>query len=143
MFNPVIESSYYVRSSIAKLWSQYYQYGYWKVYVNQLHKAVTSVRQLVPFGLVLYTVFSVLFSAFLAFAEPRLILLIWIPLFAYLLLIVSTSFSKSTKQKVNFLILVQSFLTLHFSYGLGYSKGIFDFVVRRKKPSQNASKLTR
>ncbi|MEX2541113.1 MAG: glycosyltransferase family 2 protein [Trueperaceae bacterium] len=46
--SPRIRSRYVVRSSFAKLFRQYYQYGYWKVYVNRKHGAVTSLRQLVP-----------------------------------------------------------------------------------------------
>ncbi len=51
-----IISNYYVRSSFDKLFKQYYQYGFWKVYVNMKHKSITTLRQTIPF----------LFVAFLA-----------------------------------------------------------------------------
>ncbi|MGD1848124.1 MAG: glycosyltransferase family 2 protein, partial [Salibacteraceae bacterium] len=49
-----IRSKYYVRASFKKLFRQYFQYGYWKVFVNRKHQAVTSIRQLVPLGFVLF-----------------------------------------------------------------------------------------
>ena len=48
LFDPEIVSHYYVRGSYKQLRKQYFQYGYWKVYVNKKHKLVTSVRQLFP-----------------------------------------------------------------------------------------------
>ena len=49
-----IISNYFVRGSYSKLFRQYYQYGYWKVFVNVKHKTVTTVRQMVPLFFVLY-----------------------------------------------------------------------------------------
>ncbi|MEM8931145.1 MAG: glycosyltransferase family 2 protein, partial [Acidobacteriota bacterium] len=39
---------YYSRGNFAKLWSQYRQYGFWKVRVLQKHPRQTSLRQFVP-----------------------------------------------------------------------------------------------
>ena len=46
--NPNIRAKYYVRSTFPKLYKQYKQYGYWKVYVNRKFKVVTTLRQLAP-----------------------------------------------------------------------------------------------
>ena len=51
-----IHSKYYVRASRKKLFKQYYQYGYWKVFVNKKFKRITTVRQLVPMLFVAYLV---------------------------------------------------------------------------------------
>jgi cellulose synthase/poly-beta-1,6-N-acetylglucosamine synthase-like glycosyltransferase len=48
LINKVV-SDYAVRGSFKKLYKQYYQYGYWKVYVNKKHQNITTFRQLVPF----------------------------------------------------------------------------------------------
>ena len=58
-YNALISLKYYVRGSIGQLWKQFMQYGYWKVYVNKKHKAVTTLRQLVPplFVLFLFVIF--------------------------------------------------------------------------------------
>ena len=47
-FNANIHLKYYVRGNYKNLWKQFYQYGYWKVFVNRKHKAVTTFRQLIP-----------------------------------------------------------------------------------------------
>src|SRR5690606_27066055 len=47
-FTDRIRSRYYVRGTYGKLWRQYFQYGYWKVYVNRKHGTVTNLRQLAP-----------------------------------------------------------------------------------------------
>ena len=52
-----IRSKYYVRGSFNKLYRQYYQYGYWKVFVNQKHGEVTSIRQLIPPAFVAFLLF--------------------------------------------------------------------------------------
>ncbi|MBL4861628.1 MAG: glycosyltransferase family 2 protein, partial [Crocinitomicaceae bacterium] len=51
-----ISLKYYVRGNYKGLWRQFYQYGYWKVYVNKKHGAVTTARQLVPPLFVLYLI---------------------------------------------------------------------------------------
>ena len=65
-FDPKIVSYYYVRGSINKLYNQYLQYGYWKVYVNKIHKTVTSVRQLIP----LFFVLGIIFGGILSVLVP-------------------------------------------------------------------------
>ena len=51
-----IRCKYFVRASFGKLFKQYYQYGYWKVYVAKKHHAVTTFRQLVPLFFVLFLI---------------------------------------------------------------------------------------
>jgi glycosyltransferase involved in cell wall biosynthesis len=45
---PEIRSRYTVRGTPSSLWSQYFQYGFWKVRVIQLHPRQWRPRQLVP-----------------------------------------------------------------------------------------------
>jgi glycosyltransferase involved in cell wall biosynthesis len=61
-FNPTIRSAYFVRSSYFKLWNQYFQYGFWKVYVNLLHKRVTTFRQLFPALFIAYFLLGISFA---------------------------------------------------------------------------------
>src|SRR4029077_311564 len=49
LLSPSIRSRYFSRSSFKSLWRQYFQYGYWKVRVLQLHPRQMSYRQFVPF----------------------------------------------------------------------------------------------
>jgi len=62
LLSPQIKSEYTVRGSLAGLWRQYFQYGYWKVRVLQKHPRQMRLRQAAPPALVL----ALLASAFLA-----------------------------------------------------------------------------
>ncbi|UTW62644.1 glycosyltransferase family 2 protein [bacterium SCSIO 12741] len=133
-----MKAQYFVRASYSRLWRQYYQYGYWKVYVNKLHQTVTTVRQLVPALFVLY-----LFSWILAPLLPGVLIGAQIlALILYLLLGITTSFARSAS-------ILQGFrvwwvvLLLHLSYGLGYLRGIWDFLLMGKKPVKSMEKTSR
>ena len=136
--NSNIKSKYYVRASFSKLYKQYYQYGYWKVYVNKKHKAVTSIRQLVPLFFVLF-----LFLGFtLSFLHWILGTLFSLGLLAYIGLAIVFASQKSTSfEKITGI--AYTFFLLHFSYGLGYLVGIFDFIALNKGPRISSQKLTR
>lgn len=129
---------YYVRSSFKGLWRQFYQYGYWKVFVNRKHSAVTSLRQVVPPLFVLYLIFC-----------PFTYILGWIiggvftlPLFLYLILNMYVSFRLASNIRT-LLQLIKTFFILHISYGLGYWSGIINFVLLGKKPSKKQARLSR
>ncbi len=134
-----ISVKYFVRASFSKLFKQYYQYGYWKVFVNKKHKTVTTIRQLVPFVFVSYLF---LFLISLSFVSDY-VYITAIPLVLYTLLISYFSFKLSGKlsETIN---LFKSFFILHFSYGLGYLEGIFNFIVlNRDSANSNNEKLSR
>jgi glycosyltransferase involved in cell wall biosynthesis len=132
-----IRSKYYVRASYSKLFKQYLQYGYWKVFVNKKHQTVTTIRQMVPLFFVLF-----LFAFPLVLFDYRLAML-WS--FGGLLYIFLASISalKQTKQLSKIIMVVGTFFILHFSYGFGYLKGIVEFVFLGKGPSKKAENLTR
>ncbi len=137
-FDPSIRSKYYVRGSFGKLFRQYRQYGYWKVYVNKKHNAVTSIRQMIPF----------LFVAYLALS-----LLIWLlradwggfflgGLFLWFFGALTAAFLLRTPSPM-ITPLIRAFFTLHLSYGLGYAHGIWHFLILRRAPSSSGKRSTR
>lgn len=133
-----ITLKYYVRGTLNGLWRQFFQYGYWKVYVNKKHNVVTTIRQLVP----------PLFVLYLAGMSPALIigkntaLFGSLPLTIYLLL--NVFFSVRFAQKSNDIIqMMLVYAAMHVSYGLGYWKGILDFLIQNKKPSEKQKRLSR
>ena len=137
--NPEIQADYYVRGDFQKLWRQYYQYGYWKVYVNRKHKTITTFRQLIPALMVG------------CFGFTFLVALV-IPVFWNLFLLGGISYFGAAiyfaQKKVGFENAIwgvmKSFVVLHFSYGSGYLKGVFYFLILNKKQvNQNAQKLSR
>ncbi len=133
-----IRSKYYVRASYIRLFQQYQQYGYWKVYVNRKHRTVTTFRQLVPAFLVLF-----LFGAPIVAA---LLPMLGIPLLALLLLYVAlatVSAMKASTMRGDVPGIIKAFLTMHIAYGWGYLKGIVLFVLLRRKPGEHSKKLTR
>ncbi|MEN9998611.1 MAG: hypothetical protein RI922_1601 [Bacteroidota bacterium] len=135
-----ISLKYYVRGNYKGLWRQFYQYGYWKVYVNKKHKAVTTLRQLVPPVFVLYLMLLFLLPA----CSLYLFSVSAVPFVLYVLMAIYFSF-KIVKSDIElkFISVLQTFPILHISYGLGYLKGIIDFVLLNKKPSDKQKRLSR
>lgn len=129
---------YYVRGNYSGLYRQFYQYGYWKVFVNQKHKAVTTFRQLIP---PLFVVFIFL-SIILSLLNPLLAILSFIVYLVYISLALLMGFKNGTKLKESVQISI-TFPIMHFSYGLGYLKGILDFIILQKKPSDKQKRLSR
>lgn len=132
-----ISLNYYVRASFSGLWRQFFQYGYWKVYVNKKHRAITTWRQMVPPIFVLYIGLMPLpISVF-----PEYTWLVVVPLLAYLLIACVTAI-KVAKLSVFFIVL-KTFVYLHISYGLGYLVGIIHFLILHKKPSKKQKRMSR
>ncbi|GAB5416311.1 MAG: hypothetical protein Crog4KO_11050 [Crocinitomicaceae bacterium] len=129
---------YYVRGNFTGLRRQFFQYGYWKVFVNRKHKAVTTLRQLVPPLFVLYLL-AIIPSYFLG---SWILIFGNIPLVLYLMLLVYFSASSAEKPKQTW-PLIQTYVILHLSYGLGYLRGIFEFLVLRKSPSDKQKRMSR
>jgi glycosyltransferase involved in cell wall biosynthesis len=138
--SPRIRSWYRPRSSLATLFWQQLQYGYWKVRVIQKHKRPASIRHLVPGGFV-----AVLFSF-------GAIGLIWHPawwaagalLLAYLFANFAASVHCAVKNELVLLpILPAVFGAYHFGYGIGFLCGILDFGIRHKGSGAAFTSLTR
>jgi glycosyltransferase involved in cell wall biosynthesis len=133
-----IRSKYYVRASFRQLYKQYFQYGYWKVYVNRKHKTVTTLRQIVPMIFVLFLL-SGIFLPFLNFYY----FLIYLSLLSlYLILAVLAAINKTNNIQM-LPGLVYSFFILHCSYGLGYLEGIFRFFILNKRPGNSNKTMSR
>ena len=119
-----IAVKYFVRASFSKLFKQYYQYGYWKVLVNKKHKTVTTLRQVVPFLFVSYLFVFLISLWFLG----GYVYIASVPLVLYMLLISYFSIMLSSKLS-EIISLFKTYFILHFSYGLGYLEGVFNFVI--------------
>lgn len=129
---------YTVRANLKNLWKQYEQYGYWKIYVNKKHHAVTTFRQIIPAMFVTY----LCFMPFLLMYYSQFAVVAMIPLFIYFSSIFVITQLGHFKSNRIFLI-VKAFLTIHLSYGIGYLKGIMDFLVLRKSPNSKMHQLSR
>jgi GT2 family glycosyltransferase len=132
-----IHLKYYVRASLNGVRKQYFQYGYWKVFVNQKHGKMTTLRQLFPPAFVAYLCLSIL----LPLLPTWLQILYAFPLVLYLFGVLF--FSQKVSPRGLFFQTARLFPLIHLSYGLGYMQGIFDFLIRGKKPSDKQKELSR
>ena len=130
---------YKVRASFIMLFKQYKQYGYWKVFVNRKHKAVTTLRQLFPMIFVASVCLLVLLSLFF----PVLIYFVLVELFMYLTLSTLFSLKDNGLNLINASKQMYTYLILHFGYGFGYIEGIYDFVLRNNLPNEKNEQLSR
>lgn len=137
-FSNKIRSRYFVRSSLTKLYRQYFQYGYWKVYVNRKHHSFTSVRQVVP-PIFVATV-SLLAIMLPVVMQARVSLA---AVFALYLLTAAFFALRAGLEPRRALLTVAAFVTLHTGYGIGYWAGIRDFAVLGRQPAPSSVQLTR
>ncbi len=135
---PDIKSEYHARPTLGKLWRLYYQYGRFKPLVAKKIGAVVTARQLMPVMLVSSFIALGLLSFFFSFFGSFFILLLMF--YAGSTIVVSALLAfKNGLRYVMTLPLV--FWTLHFSYGLGYLKGIGDFIVFKKHKQKGMQDL--
>jgi succinoglycan biosynthesis protein ExoA len=120
--NPKIKSFYYPRSSIAKLWIQYYQYGLYKPRVLAKIRSMVQWRHLVPSFFLLYLILMPLFIMGSGGS--------WIIEFlgltpAVLYFIMDVSYSIQCRYGIlPGIICLVIYPTLHLSYGLGFLVGV-------------------
>ncbi len=114
---------YFVRKSPSTLFRQYYSYGLWQIAFLKKHKIPISLRQLVPFGFFLLV--SLLFligiitkNLWIAFSLPAVYLTVLLGVTVPVL--VQSGF----RTAINFPLAI---FLLHFSYALGFFRGIFKF----------------
>jgi glycosyltransferase involved in cell wall biosynthesis len=132
-----IKAGYTVRGSFQKLANQYFQYGYFKVFVNKKHQTVTSIRQLIP----MLFVMGLLLGTIASFFSDLLLTAFVFVLGLYCLLGFLTAFHSNQASNNSFLKIFKifrAFVTLHLSYGAGYWRGIFDFILLKKQSPNNA-----
>lgn len=126
--SPKIKSFYHVRSSAAKLFNQYFQYGYWRIATIRKHKNTATFRHLVPAGFYLM-MFTLIFISLLFTLSPivgiMLPALYLITIFGFSLpLLVNKGIKKS-------LFYIFAVVILHSAYALGFIKGVIDLLLKR------------
>lgn len=134
LLSPKIKSHYYNRSNFKSLWRQYFQYGYWKVRVMQMHPKQMSLRQFIPFGFVSALIVFGILSIF--FGIARWILFIILGL--YIMANLAATIKAVQKTKITALpYIFVSFAILHISYGFGFILGLFAFRNRWRENKNN------
>lgn len=123
--NPEIQSRYFSRSSLQKLWKQYYQYGVWRIRTIQ-KRGSASLRYLVPLCFVVAVIVALTAAA--VFPAMRPLSAGFGLLYLAGLLVGAAMVSRKTGL-AGFLISPLVFAILHFSYGIGSLFGIFWFSI--------------
>jgi succinoglycan biosynthesis protein ExoA len=146
--NPAIVSWYSPRTSLAGLFRQYFQYGFWKVAVIRKHRIPGSWRHMVPVAFVLGNAFLLAGTILAALLKdaPRLIWFESLLLLAtslYLSAALVASFFASKQDRVILPLLPAAFATYHVSYGVGFLMGMMRFFSNRAPAVQGESSFTR
>jgi len=123
---PQVRTWYVCRSSLGKLWRQYFEYGYWKVRVLQKHPRQMQWRQFVPPVFVLALLAALGMSASLGVFWPLALVA-----GSYCAANLTASFWVAAQNDWQYLaVLPIAFAILHISYGLGFLKGLVHFINR-------------
>ena len=119
-----VNSTYYSRGSLKKLWKQFLQYGFFKVRILQKHPGQMSPRQFIPPAFVLAMLGGILSSLVLSWGW--LMLIIFVSIYLTASLCTSLQIAANTGWQ-NLPLLPVTFATIHFSYGLGFLWGLVKF----------------
>jgi glycosyltransferase involved in cell wall biosynthesis len=136
-----IQSVYMPRGTSRSLFRQYFQYGYWKVRVIQKHRIPASPRHIVPGVFVLSLVIS---------AGASLIVPVFGFILAFLVLLYLIAVGSACtwrllhcRQEGLWIRLPWVCGVMHMGYGVGFLRGILDFIFLRRKGSSNQGRLSR
>lgn len=130
------KNSYLVRSSLKKGFWQFFQYGYFKVFVSKMHGELTTLRQIVPAAFVAGLLVGPIVSVF------------WLPLFAVYfgilgfyasVVLLAVGKGLGLLERLNVL---RAIFVLHFGYGLGYLCGAWDFLILNRSPRATFQRQT-
>ena len=121
---PELEVTYYVRDSLGGLFSQYYQYGYYKPLVFKKARSGMQLRHLIPSGFTLYLL-----------SLPLALIWVcgWFPLLAYAVLAFYFSFRSDAPWPVRWRM-PAVFPVLHIAYGAGFLMGFLLYGKNKNHP---------
>jgi glycosyltransferase involved in cell wall biosynthesis len=128
-YSPRIKSYLFIRPSLKKLWRQHFQYGYFKPLVVKKVGGIIPWRQTIPPLFVGSLILTGILSFFIEYAWWCFLLILG----SYIATNLFFSSLLSAKEGFKlFLFIATSFAALHVSYGIGYIKGILDFVIGKR-----------
>lgn len=138
--SPRIKSWYRPRGTLRDLFRQYCQYGYWKVRVIQKHRLPASIRHVVP-GLFLLSLAGLFLLSW--WWRPASWLLAAVAALYAAGTLGASFITAATRGWTLLPVLPLVFATYHVSYGLGFLRGLWDFLVIRRGPQQSWTTLSR
>jgi succinoglycan biosynthesis protein ExoA len=114
-FDPRIRFAYTPRGSVRALWSQYLQYGWWKVETVRRHPASLRWRQAVPPAFVLFLLVALLAAPWSGLAAGALVAAVTVYLGTLGAVAVRVARPPATPPKV-----LLAFVVLHFAFSFGF-----------------------
>lgn len=126
---PSLKIKYYARENYSKLFKMFYQYGYFGPLVDIKLGRPTRLRRYIPSLFVLSIVLPLFFSIFYKYFIYLSFFIIGIYFLTSLLFSVLESLKNKNIKLMPFII--WAYFISHISYGIGYLKGFFDFVILR------------
>lgn len=124
-YDPMIRVAYEPRSTLGSFFSQYRQYGYWRVRVLELHPAALQLRQLVPAAWLLGVAASAL-----GFALRNRLRLLAIPSIGGYLGLMSAVAVRSGDGHGGAARMLAALMAMHVAYGWGVLHGLVSAVLR-------------
>lgn len=115
------EFIYYTRNKIKKMFKMIFQYAHAKVHVIKKYKTLPTLKSMFPVVLWITT--------FLSIIQPILI----VPFIGYLLIAIFYSLKLSKNINKTTLLYLFGFIGIHFSYFIGFTKGVLDYFILNKK----------
>jgi glycosyltransferase involved in cell wall biosynthesis len=134
-----IHSRYAPRASFVALFRQFHQYGYWKVPVIRKHQLPASPRHLVPFAFV--AVMSLLALLGVLWTPAWWALAAVLALYAAAGAVNAVAVAQGSLQQM--LGVAWACACMHVGYGIGFGRGLLDFVLLKRGPRASATRLTR
>jgi succinoglycan biosynthesis protein ExoA len=121
-----IQVRYHVRDSFRKLFSQFAQYGYWKVPVVSRHTNQASIRHVVPTLFVSTLAILAIMALWVTYAAWGLVALV-----AVYLSVLSLAALRATRSECWRLWpgVILAIMAMHFGFGLGFLAGIVRRIV--------------
>jgi len=126
---PSLKIKYFARENYSKLFKMFYQYGYFGPLVDIKLGRPTRLRRYIPSLFVLSIVLPLFFSIFYKYFIYLSFFIIGIYFLTSLLFSVLESLKNKNIKLMPFII--WAYFISHISYGIGYLKGLFDFVILR------------
>lgn len=127
---PELVIDYHARDTIGNVFKMYFQYGLFKPLVNKKLGKPATIRQFVPVFFVFTLLNGILLSFF--FNIFFVLLLLFLSVYLIVSLFVSLNLVVQNKHVGLLLCLPLIFFVIHFSYGFGYFKGLYNLVFKKK-----------
>jgi len=132
---PDVTSCYYARDSLPKLARMYYQYGYFKPLVLRKVRGILTVRQIIPPLFILALIVSGAMAPF--FSAMRIVTAFVVAV--YLIAVVGCSSTVAFERGLRYApALCAVFAVMHVSYGVGFLRGVAEFLIRGQKRTVGA-----